>query len=234
MNIKYLLILGAVYLAWQWISHLYESAKQKEQQRQRGQMQGRRPVGSGPSGAGPVVRRGTSTTPPSGWDDLASRRRDQLEQLRAGREARRTAQPVSVRTARPAPPTVAVPRGGPVPGRPVARPQARATPGVDAGDWFRQQQPRPTPPRRAPVVRRRPERAPAVRRVVEQPVDQPRSRVTEVEYGERARRARLAGRRAQRLLGRLQDVGSLQELFILKEVLDPPVGMRSPGAIGPP
>ena len=222
MNIKYLLILGAVYLAWQWISHLYESAKQKEAQRQKGQMQGRRPVGSGPSGAGPVVRHGTPTTPRSGWDDLASRRRDQLEQLRAGRATRRTAQPVSARTARPAPPTVAVPRGGPVPGRPVARPQARATP------QFRQQQPRPTP------VRRRPERAPAVRRVVEQPVDQRRSRVTEPEVSERARRARLTGIRAQRLLGRLQDVGSLQELFILKEVLDPPVGMRSPGAIGPP
>ncbi len=228
MNIKYLLILGAVYLAWQWISHLYESAKQKEAQRQKGQMQGRRPVGSGPSGAGPVVRRGTSTTPPSGWDDLASRRREQLEQLRAGRQTRRTAQPVSARTARPAPPTVAVPHGGPVLGRPVARPQARATP------QFRQQQPRPTPPRRAPVVRRRPEQAPAVRRVVEQPVDQPRSRVTERESGKRARRASLAGRRTQRLLGRLQDVGSLQDLFILKEVLDPPVGMRSPGAIGPP
>ncbi len=228
MNIKYLLILGAVYLAWQWISHLYESAKQKEAQRQKGQMQGRRPVGSGPSGAGPVVRRGTSTTPPSGWDDLASRRREQLEQLRAGRQTRRTAQPVSARTARPAPPTGAVPRGGPVPGRPVARPQARATP------QFRQQQSRPTPPRRAPVVRRRPEQAPAVRRVVEQPVDQPRSRATEPEVSKQARRARLAGTRARRLLGRLQDVGSLQELFILKEVLDPPVGMRSPGAIGPP
>lgn len=231
MNIKYLLILGAVYLAWQWISHLYESAKQKEAQRQTGQMQGRRPVGSGPSEAGPVVRRGTSTRPRSGWDDLAVRRRDQLEQLRAGRETRRTAQPVSVRTARPAPPTVAVPRGGPVPVRPVARPPARVTP------QFRQQQPQPTPPRRAPVVRRRPEPAPAARRVVEQPVDQPRSRITritEVAYGERAGRTRLASERAQRLLGRLQDVGSLQELFILKEVLDPPVGMRSPGAIGPP
>ncbi len=224
MNIKYLLILGAVYLAWQWISHLYESAKQKEAQRQKGQMQGRRPVGSGPSGAGPVVRRGTSITPRSGWDELAVRRRDQLEQLRAGRETRRTAQPVSARTARPAPPTGAVPGAGPVPGRPVARPQARATPGVDAGDWFRQQQSRPTPPRRAPVVRR----------VVEQPVDQLPARVTEPEFGERARRARLASTRAQRLLGRLQDVGSLQDLFILKEVLDPPVGMRSPGAIGPP
>ncbi|MCH6551465.1 MAG: hypothetical protein IH804_05560 [Planctomycetes bacterium] len=88
------------------------------------------------------------------------------------------------------------------------------------------------------MVRRRPEPAPAARRVVEQPVDQPRSRITrsitEVAYGERAGRTRLASERAQRLLDRLQDVGSLQDLFILKEVLDPPVGMRSPGAIGPP
>ncbi len=231
MNLKYLLILGAVYLAWEWISNLAESAKQKEQQRQKGQIQGRRPVGSGPSGAEPVVRRGTSTEPRSGWDDLAARRRDQLEELRAGRQARPTGQPVLARTARPAPPRGAVLRGGPVPGRPVARPQARVTPP------FRQPQPQPTPPRRAPVVRRRPEPAPAARRVVEQPVDQPRSRITrstEGEYGKRAGRARLASGRAQRLLGRLQDVGSLQELFILKEVLDPPVGMRSPGAIGPP
>ncbi|MHC4107437.1 MAG: hypothetical protein ACYSTY_05060 [Planctomycetota bacterium] len=239
-NIYYLLILAAIYVAWQVVSHLYESAKQKELERQKGQMRGGRPAGSGPSRAGATTPRGTSSTPRGGWDDLAARRRAQLEQLRARREARPTARPASVRTGRPVPPTAAGAGGVTVPGRPVSRPQPRATPQVDVGDWLRQQRSGQTPPRRAPVALRpevvqgrRPERAPAARGAVE-PADESRAQVTEPEIGEPARHARVAGTRAQRLLGRLQGAASLHELFLLKEVLDPPVGMRSPGAIGGP
>ncbi len=225
------LILLAIYAIYHVVTGLVqESAKkqrQEETEAQRAARGGRSgaQVQAGPV-AGPRTRPGLSATREARMDDLSARRRSQLEQLRARRESRRTALPAEVRV------------GGPAAGPRTTGPAL--PPGLA-----------PTTPRTIPPVQPRREelraaqRAERLQRVERglaaakrpgfeppmldiEPIREPPGRIAQESRSAYAIGPRRRGGRAGRLLSQLDNPASLRDLFVLKEVLDPPLAMRGP------
>ena len=206
------------------------------------------------------LRPGVSAIREARIDDLSARRRSQLDQLRARRESRRTAPPAEVRVGGPAagprttgtgfPPGLAPTAGTGFP------PGLAPTTGPGFPPGLAPTTPRTIPPVqprreefRAAQRAERLERAERLQRVerglaaakrkrlgVEppkldiEPIREPPGRVAQEPRAAYAIGPRRRGGRAGRLLSQLHDPASLRDLFVLKEVLDPPVAMRGPDA----
>ncbi len=231
------LIVMAIYVIYHVVSGLVQEAAKKQKQegmdaqrgapRAAGTGQARIQLQEGPAAA-PPLRPGVSAIREARIDDLSARRRSQLDQLRARREGRRTIQPAELRV-----------------GGPAARPRT-TRPALPPGLA-------PTTPRTIPPVQPRREelraaqraerlqrvergRAAAKRPGVEpptldiEPIREPPGRIAQESRSAYAIGPRRRGGRAGRLLSQLNNSASLRDLFVLKEVLDPPVAMRGPDA----
>ncbi len=223
------LIVMAIYVIYHVVTGLVQESAKK--QRQDGlEAQGRAPRAAGTGQARTQLQAGPAAIREARIDDLSARRRSQLDQLRARRESRRTIQPAELRVGGPA----AAPR--------TTRPAL--PPGLP-----------PTTPRTIPPVQPRREelraaqRAERLQRVerglaaakrpgVEppkldiEPIRKPPGRIAQESRAAYATGPRRRGGRAGRLLSQLNNSASLRDLFVLKEVLDPPVAMRGPDTLG--
>ena len=225
------LILIAIYAIFHVVQRMIqESAKKKNQQQaQRPELEQGLPRGGQPlpprAGSVPELQSGAGPggNPGRRLEDLVARRLGQLEQLR-GRRQGRGGQPGQVRVG--GPPVATAPQPLARPAAPPKRTRTIATLAPDLVDARRQEPaPRRQQPRRAappPSAVRRPQWPPEAAR------DEPVAAVMPEEVAAHPRtEVRPPQRRARQLWSRLDNPGSLRDLFILKEMLDLPVSMRS-------
>ncbi len=230
------LIAMAAYVIYHVVSGLVqEAAKKQKQEGMEAPRRAPRAVGTGQArillqegtAAAPPLRPGVSATREARIDDLSARRRSQLDQLRARRESRRTIQPAELRV------------GGPAAGPPTTRtrfppglaPTTRTIPPVQPRrEELRaaQRAERLQRVERGLAAAKRPGAEPPVLDI--EPIREPRERIAPESRGAYATGPRRRGGRAGRLLSQLDNPASLRDLFVLKEVLDPPVAMRGPDA----
>ena len=241
------LIAMAAYVIYHVVSGLVqEAAKKQKQEGMDAQRRAPRAAGTGQArillqegpAAAPPLRPGVPATRQARIDDLSARRRSQLDQLRARREGRRTIQPAELRVGGPAARTRTTRPALPPGLAPTTRPAL--PPGLA-----------PTTPRTIPPVQPRREelraaqRAERLQRVERglaaakragaeppmldiEPIREPPGRIAQDSRSAYAIGPRRRGGRAGRLLSQLDNPASLRDLFVLKEVLDPPVAMRGP------
>ncbi len=198
-------IVVVLVITWQIVGRLIQRAAAKERQRKLAEMARSprtQPAGaSAPAPPAPAPR-------PSG-QDLAARRRAQIEELRQRRETRLgPASPAPVQRPRPA----AMPRPA---ARPAGRPVAIPIP------------PRPPTPLRPPTASKPP--APARPPPAEEPADEPMRLVEETPHP----RSPPPARRPATVFGEKFDRSSLRRMVVLREILDPPVSLREPYTAAP-
>jgi hypothetical protein len=227
------LIIYAIFHVVSWL--VQKAAQRAEQQRQRDAMAGQTQAGvlagnRGVSrGHSPIPRTSPAPVVISQRDDLATRRKAQLEQLRQRREQRKGPQPASIRVGTVMPPggrqsqrPSPVERGPSMGGAEAARgarqelERRRRDAEQARRQWQSQQQ---VPPERAPAPPTKPQRKPAVR--------------DDVSAGEigAPRHAVTMGRPVDRRLvaKKLTDRKLMRELFVINELIQPPLALRSDG-----
>ncbi len=195
-------IVVALVITWQLVGRLIQRAAAKERQRKLAEMA--RSPRQQPAGA-PAAAQPAPAHQSSG-QDLAARRRAQIEELRQRRETRLgPASPAPVQRPRPVARPVVRPVGIPIPPRPPtpARPPAPLRPPAPV---------RPPSPARPPPP--------------EEPADEPMSLLEEMPSTPPARRPAT-------ILGEKFDRSSLRRVAVLREFLDPPVSLREPYTSAP-
>lgn len=254
-------IIFLLVIAWQVISQIVAQSKKKELEEQRSagtaqrarRVQGQGPASSGPgrsdsaeqaSLAPPTLRSGGASA-----QDLAARRRAQLEELRSRRQNRGVSGPSQARPATP-PPRTTGPRNIEALDLDFAdrqRADAEQKRLQDrAEEQLRKQQEleRARRQREAvqahrhqeaplqPVAPTRPMRAEPHHAIEHSEVHRLVEDAGGAPVAESTLRDQAQARNLARIRGRLQTKRDLRDLFILRELIDPPVSLRKPPEIG--
>ena len=228
---RYIWIVFVGIAVWQVISTVIEKATKKQQEQRLRELAAQRQRQLSARGGGhqpsPLEARPAPAVAAKSAlervEDLASRRRAQLDELRRRRAARKGG-PAELRTAGPQTPrrpaaARPAPAPAPAPTNPFqAPPQRRPGPAIPQTVSVGRSHPAPVPqaPRQRPQPQARPQEAPTVRRLVRPEPTEPRVRAS------RPPRQRPSIVIGNELLG----PNLLRKMVIYKEILDLPVSLR--------